>query len=177
MLSVFLWAHIMALLEILKYPDPRLRIKAQPITKIDADLRRIVDDMYETMYASHGVGLAGTQVNIHQQIFTMDVSEARDQRICVLNPEIVSKQGMQFEAEGCLSVGGGAYDKVERALTLRLRGMDLDGKTFEMEAEGLTAVCIQHEVDHLNGVLFIDHLSRLKLDRIRKKIEKSERRE
>jgi|SRR5579885_583999 peptide deformylase len=167
----------MALLEILKYPDPRLRIKAQPVTRIDDDLRRIVDDMYETMYASHGVGLAGTQVNIHQQIFTMDVSENHDQRVCVLNPEIISKEGIQYEAEGCLSVGGGAYDKVERALKVRLRGMDLDGKTFELDAEGLMAVCIQHEIDHLNGVLFIDHLSRLKLERIRKKIEKSERRE
>ncbi|VVC74823.1 Peptide deformylase [Aquicella siphonis] len=167
----------MALLEILKYPDPRLRIKAQPVVSIDDELRRIAEDMYETMYDSCGVGLAGTQVNIHQRIFTMDVSEARDQRICVLNPEILHKEGIQYEAEGCLSVGGGAYDKVERALKVRLRGMDLDGKTFEIEAEGLMAVCIQHEIDHLNGILFIDHLSRLKQDRIRKKIVKSERRE
>jgi len=165
----------MALLEILKYPDPRLRIKAQPVTKIDDDLRRIVDDMYETMYASRGVGLAATQVNIHHQLFTMDVSETHDQRICVLNPEIVSKQGIQYEAEGCLSVGGGAYDKVERALTVRLKGMDLDGNAFELDAEGLMAVCIQHEVDHLNGVLFIDHLSRLKQERIRRKMEKADR--
>ena len=165
----------MALLEILKFPDPRLRTKAQPITKIDDHLRKIVDDMYETMYANKGVGLAATQVNIHQQIFTMDVSEEHDQRICVLNPEIISKEGLQYEAEGCLSVGGGAFDKVERALKVRMRGMDLDGKPIELEAEGLMAVCIQHEVDHLNGVLFIDHLSRLKQERIRKKIEKTER--
>jgi peptide deformylase len=164
----------MALLEILKYPDPRLRIKAQPVTKVDDTLRRIVDDMYETMYAVHGIGLAATQVNIHQQIFTMDISEARDQRVCVLNPEIISKNGVQYESEGCLSVGG-AYDKVERALTVRLRGMDLEGGTIEWEAEGLMATCIQHEVDHLNGILFIDHLSRLKQDRIRKKIDKSRR--
>lgn len=162
----------MALLEILKYPDPRLRIKAQPVTKIDAELLRIVDDMYETMYASQGVGLAGTQVNIHMQIFTMDVSDTRDQRMCVLNPEIIKKEGIQYEAEGCLSVGGNAFDKVERAMKVTLRGMNLEGKIFELEAEGLMAVCFQHEIDHLNGVLFIDHLSRLKQDRIRKKIEK-----
>lgn len=167
----------MALLEILKYPDPRLRIKAQPVTKVDAELLRIVDDMYETMYDSHGVGLAATQVNIHQQLFTMDVSESRDQRICIMNPEIISREGIQYEAEGCLSVGGGAYDKVERALKVFLRGTGLDGEPIELNAEGLMAICIQHEVDHLNGVLFIDHLSRLKQDRIRKKIEKSDRRE
>ncbi|MBX3708514.1 MAG: peptide deformylase [Gammaproteobacteria bacterium] len=167
----------MALLEILKFPDPRLRIKAQPINEIDVELRRMVDDMYETMYASHGVGLAATQVNIHRQIFTMDVSETRDQGICVLNPEIIHQEGIQYEAEGCLSVGGGTYDKVERALKVRLKGMDLDGKIFELDAENLMAVCIQHEIDHLNGVLFIDHLSRLKQMRIRKKIEKLDRRE
>lgn len=167
----------MALLEILKFPDPRLRTKARPVDSIDDELRRIVDDMYETMYESHGVGLAGTQVNIHQRIFTMDVSETRDQRICVLNPEILYQEGIQYEGEGCLSVGGGAYDKVERAQKVKLRGMDMDGKTFELEAEGLMAVCIQHEIDHLNGILFIDHLSRLKQERIRTKIIKSERRE
>lgn len=165
----------MAVLEILKYPDPRLRIKAQPITTIDDELRAMVEDMYETQYHAHGVGLAATQVNIHRQIFTMDVSETRDQRICVLNPEIIHKEGIQYEGEGCLSVGGGAYDKVERAAKVRLRGMNLDGKTFEIEAEGLMAVCIQHEVDHLNGILFIDHLSKLKQSRIRTKIEKANR--
>lgn len=165
----------MALLEILKFPDPRLRTKAQLITSIDEELRRIVDDMFETQYDSNGVGLAGTQVNIHRRIFTMDVSENRDQRICVINPEIIHKEGTQYEGEGCLSVGGGAYDKVERAAKVRLRYMNLDGKTVELEAEGLMAVCIQHEIDHLNGVLFIDHLSRLKQERIRKKIVKSEK--
>lgn len=167
----------MPVLEILKYPDPRLRIKAQPVTHINDELRRMVDDMYETMYAAQGVGLAATQVNIHWQIFTMDVSDTRDQRICVLNPEILSREGLQLEAEGCLSVGGGAFDKIERAMKVRLRGMDLEGKTFELDAEGLMASCIQHEIDHLNGVLFIDHLSRLKQERIRKKIEKDQRRD
>lgn len=165
----------MAILEILKYPDQRLRIKAQPVISVDEAFRRQVEDMYETMYASHGVGLAATQVNIHQRFFTMDVSETHDQRICVINPEIISQEGTQHESEGCLSVGGGAYDKVKRAQKVRLRGMDLDGNTFELDAEGLMAICIQHEIDHLNGVLFIDHLSRLKQDRIRKKIDKEQR--
>ena len=163
----------MAILEILKYPDPRLKIKAEPITAIDDELRRIVEDMYETQYANNGVGLAATQVNIHRRIFAMDVSETRDDRICVLNPEIIHGEGIQYEGEGCLSVGGGAYDKVERAAKVTLRGMNLEGEIFEMDAEGLMAVCIQHEVDHLNGILFIDHLSRLKQERIRHKIEKA----
>jgi peptide deformylase len=167
----------MAVLEVLKYPDPRLRIKAQPVTQIDAQLKRIVDDMYETMYEQKGIGLAATQVNIHQQIFVMDVSENKEQVFCVLNPEIIKMEDEQQEMEGCLSVGGGAFDRVTRALKVRLRGMGLDGKTFELEAEGLMASCIQHEVDHLNGTLFIDRLSRLKRERIRKKIEKSQRRE
>lgn len=167
----------MAVLEILKYPDPRLRVRAQPVTTIDDEIHHIVEDMYETMYAAQGVGLAATQVNIHKQIFTMDVSENHNERICVLNPEIIAREGTQFENEGCLSVGGGAYDRIERALKVRLRGMGLDGKIFELEAVDLMASCIQHEIDHLNGILFIDHLSRLKQDRIRTRIEKSKRRE
>lgn len=165
----------MAILEILKYPDPRLRIKAKPVTNVDDAFRRQVEDMYETMYASHGVGLAATQVNIHQLFFTMDVSASRDQRICVINPEIIYREGTQYEGEGCLSVGAGAFDKVERSAKVRLRGTDLDGKRVELDAEGLMAICIQHEIDHLNGILFIDHLSRLKQERIRKKIEKEQR--
>lgn len=165
----------MTILDILKFPDPRLRIKAEPILHIDDELRRIVDDMYETQYANNGVGLAGTQVNIHRQIFTMDISSDHDQKFCILNPEIIHAEGEQYEGEGCLSVGGGAYDKVKRAAKVILRGMNLDGDIFELTAEGLMAVCIQHEVDHLNGILFVDHLSRLKQDRIRKKIEKYDR--
>jgi len=161
----------MAVLEILQYPDPRLRIKAAPVTKVDEQLRRQVEDMYETMYASQGVGLAATQVNIHLRVFTMDVSETHDQRFCVVNPEIIHQEGTQYEAEGCLSVQG-AYDKVERAQKVRLRGTDLDGNKIEFDAEGLMAVCIQHEIDHLNGVLFVDHLSRLKQDRYKKKLSK-----
>lgn len=165
----------MAILEILQFPDPRLRTKAKPVDKVEEKIRRQVDDMYETMYHAKGVGLAATQVNIHLQIFTMDISETRDQRICVLNPEIIHKEGIQYEGEGCLSVGAGAFDKVERAMKVHMRGMDLDGKPIELEAEGLMAVCIQHEIDHLNGILFIDHLSRIKQDRIRTKIEKANR--
>lgn len=165
----------MAILEILKFPDPRLRIKAAPVETIDDDLCRIVEDMYETQYANNGVGLAGTQVNIHRQIFTMDASSDQSQKICVLNPEIIHREGEQYEGEGCLSVGGGAYDKVKRAAKVILRGMNLQGEIFELSAEGLLAVIIQHEVDHLNGLLFVDHLSRLKQDRIRKKIEKYSR--
>jgi peptide deformylase len=147
------------------------------VTKVDNALRKQVEDMYETMYDAKGVGLAATQVNIHLRLFTMDISETRDQPVCVVNPEIIHKEGTQYEGEGCLSVGGGAYDKVERAAKVRLRGTDLDGKPLEFDAEGLMAVCFQHELDHLDGVLFIDHLSRLKQQRIRDKIEKEKRRQ
>lgn len=167
----------MAILEILKFPDPRLRTKAQPVVQsdINADFHRIVDDMYETMYDSKGVGLAATQVNIHQRFFTIDVSEDRSGRMCIINPEIISREGLIYEGEGCLSVGGGAFDKVERAQKVVLKGFDLDWKPIEITAEDLMAVCFQHEIDHLNGILFIDHLSRLKQDRIRKKIIKDQR--
>lgn len=167
----------MALLEILQFPDPRLRTVATPVTKVDDELRRIVDDMYETMYHAQGLGLAGTQVNVHKRLFTMDLSENRNEPVCVLNPEILSKEGKQFDYHGCLSVGAGISDKIERAAKLRLRGMDLDGKTFEWDLEELAAICIQHEVDHLNGILFIDHLSRLKQARVREKIKKFRERE
>ncbi|MFZ2314880.1 MAG: peptide deformylase [Gammaproteobacteria bacterium] len=161
----------MALLDILQYPDPRLRTKAAPVAHVDAALRGQVDDMYETMYAAKGVGLAATQVNIHLRLFTMDVSENRDQPMCIVNPEIISQEGEVYEGEGCLSVDS-AFDKVKRAAKVTMRGTDLDGKPVELKAEGLMAVCIQHEIDHLNGILFVDHLSRLKQDRIKKKIDK-----
>lgn len=165
----------MALLEILKYPDPRLRVTAQPVTKIDDDFKRMVEDMYETMYDAQGVGLAATQVNIHLRFFTMDVTEERDTPVCIINPEIVSSEGSQLDRHGCLSVGAHINDKIKRAAKLHLKYMDIDGKHLEMDAEGLTAICIQHEVDHLNGILFIDHFSRLKQDMIRRKIEKNKR--
>jgi peptide deformylase len=166
----------MALLEILQFPDPRLRIKASLVDSIDSQVQDIVMDMYETMYDKKGVGLAATQVGIPYRIFVMDVSDTRDQRICAINPEIISRTGTQYEAEGCLSVAE-ALDKVERAAAVLLRATNLEGESFELHAEALMAVCIQHEIDHLNGILFIDHLSRLKRDRIRKKIEKHQHRE
>ncbi len=161
----------MAILPILQYPDPRLRTKAARVTNVDAALRKQVDDMYETMYDAKGLGLAATQVNIHLQLFTMDISETSDHPMCIVNPEIIHKEGLQYESEGCLSVID-AFDKVERAYKVCLRGTDLDGKTIEIEGEGLMAACFQHELDHLNGILFLDHLSRLKQERIRKKIKK-----
>jgi peptide deformylase len=167
----------MALLEILQFPDPRLRVKAKTVDQIDEKIRQFVADMYETMYSVNGIGLAATQVGVHQRVFVMDVSETRDVRYCVINPEIVERDGVQMEQEGCLSVGAGVYDRVERPTRVIFRGMDIEGKHFEQEATGLMAACVSHEIDHLNGMLFIDHLSRLKQDRIRKKITKSIRRE
>lgn len=161
----------MAILNVLQFPNQRLRIKASPVVTIDDKIHHIVADMYETMYEQKGVGLAATQVDIHWRIFVMDISETRDQRVCAINPEILSQAGSVYEAEGCLSVAG-AFDKVKRAAQVHLRAMDLTGNLFELEAEGLMAICIQHEIDHLNGKLFIDHLSRLKQERIRKKISK-----
>lgn len=161
----------MAVLPILQYPDPRLRIKAAPVTTVDAALLAQIEDMYETMYHAKGVGLAATQVDIHLRVFVMDVSESRDQRQCILNPEIIYREGKQYESEGCLSVEG-AYDKVERAEKVTLRGQDIHMQPIEIQAEGLMAVCFQHELDHLDGILFIDHLSRLKQERVRKKIHK-----
>lgn len=164
----------MAILPILQFPDPRLRIKAQAVSVVDETLRKQVEDMYETMYDSRGVGLAATQVNIHKRFFVMDVSDNKSEQICVINPEIVHQEGLQYEVEGCLSVNAQG-DKVKRAAKVRLKGTDLAGQALEFEAEGLMAVCIQHEIDHLNGVLFIDHLSRLKQTRIKEKIEKAKR--
>lgn len=165
----------MALLEILKYPDPRLRTVATPVTTIDDAFRRIVDDMYETMYHAQGVGLAATQVNIHQRFFVMDVSEERNKPECIINPEIIHQEGNQDDFHGCLSVGSGMGDKINRAALVRLRAMNLEGKKIEMIGEGLLAICFQHEIDHLNGILFIDHLSRLKRERLLNKIKKSHR--
>jgi peptide deformylase len=161
----------MALLTVLQYPDKRLRLKAAPIAVVDAKIQKMVDDMFETMYEESGVGLAATQVNIQQRIVVMDISEDKKSPICVINPEIMSFEGTQYEVEGCISFPG-MFDKVERAEKVILRALDRDGNSFEMQAEGLLAICIQHEVDHLDGILFMDHLSRLKQDRMAKKIEK-----
>lgn len=166
----------MTLLHVLQYPDERLRTKAKTIEKVDSQLQTIIDDMFETMYEQVGVGLAATQVNIHQRLIVIDLSEAKNEPLCIINPEIIRREGTQFEFEGCLSFPG-VFDKVERAAKIRLKAWDRNGKTFELDAEGLLAICIQHEMDHLEGVLFVDHLSRLKQERARKKLDKMRRRE
>jgi peptide deformylase len=162
----------MALLTVLEYPDKRLRNTALPVTDVDVSIRTLVENMFETMYAETAVGLAATQVNIQQRIIVMDVSDDRRSPLCLINPEILHREGIQYEFEGCISFPG-VYDKVERAAKLRVRALDQYGKLIEMDAEELLAVCIQHEMDHLDGVLFIDHLSRLKQQRLCKKLEKS----
>ncbi len=164
----------MALLTILEYPDVRLRNKALPVTTFDAALHKVVDDMFETNYTQDGVGLAAIQVNIQQRIIVMDVSENKSAPICAINPEIIHREGTQYEYEGCLSFPS-VYDKVERAAHVRLKAFDRDGKVFELAASGLLAVCIQHEIDHLDGILFVDHLSKLKQERSKKKLEKTRR--
>jgi peptide deformylase len=161
----------MALLPILEFPDPRLRTRAQPVEHVDANLRKLIDDMFETMYAAPGIGLAATQVNVHKRVLVIDVSESRKEPRVFINPEILERQGVEETEEGCLSVPG-VYDKVTRADRIRVRALDRDGKSFELDADGLLAVCIQHEIDHLDGKLFVDYLSELKRTRIRKKLEK-----
>ena len=164
----------MALLEILRYPDSRLRNKAKPVDQIDAETRQLVDDMFETMYEASGIGLAATQVNSTKRLLVMDISEQHDNPICLINPEIISQEGEEREEEGCLSVPG-VHEPVKRAKHIRVKALDRDGSPIELELEGLPAVCVQHEIDHLDGKLFIDYLSRLKRARIRKKLEKEAR--
>jgi peptide deformylase len=163
--------NIMARLQILEYPDPRLRTKAKPVEVFDAALTKVVEDMFETMYAAPGIGLAATQVDFHKRLIVMDVSEGRNEPRVFCNPEILSAEGAGVSEEGCLSVPG-IFDEVKRAAKIRARAQDATGTTFEVELEGLTAVCLQHEMDHLEGKLFVDYLSDLKRERIRKKLEK-----
>ena len=164
----------MAVLEILTVPDPRLRRKATPVVTVDDDLRHLVDDMFQTMYEAPGIGLAAVQVNVLKRVMVMDISEDRDQPLCLINPEIVEASGTQICEEGCLSVPE-VYAEVERAERVRARALDRDGEAFEMDADGLLAVCIQHEIDHLNGKLFVDYLSPLKRARIEKRLAKQQR--
>ena len=164
----------MAIRTILHYPDPRLRQVAQPVTTVDDEVRRLVDDMAETMYAAPGIGLAAVQINVAQRVVVIDLSETRNALQVFINPEIMERDGKQVFEEGCLSVPG-VYDEVERSRHIRMRALDRNGQPFELEAEGLLATCIQHEIDHLEGKVFVDYLSRLKQTRIRKKIEKQER--
>jgi peptide deformylase len=164
----------MTKLVILEYPDARLRKKAAPVTVVDDALRRLVDDMFAVMYASNGVGLAATQVDVHLRVLVLDVSEARNEPRVLINPEILSASGRAPAEEGCLSVPG-IYDKVQRATQIRFRALDRDGRPYEMDADGLLAVCVQHEMDHLAGLLFVDHLSELKRQLIRRRLEKERR--
>ena len=164
----------MALLPILRFPDPRLRKVAVPITNIDDGIRRLAADMAEPMYEAPGIGLAATQVDVHKQLIVIDVSEEKNTLLVLINPEIVADEGEQVGEEGCLSVPG-VYDKVERAERVTVRYLDLDGQSCEIDAEGLLAVCIQHELDHLHGKVFVDHLSLLKQTRIKAKLAKQAR--
>lgn len=161
----------MALRTILEFPDPRLRTRARPVSRFDADLRQLAEDMLQTMYAAPGIGLAATQVDAHLQVIVIDVSEERDQPLTLVNPEILSREGEATTEEGCLSVPG-IYDEVKRAARIRIRAQDASGAVYERDCDGLLAVCIQHEMDHLDGKLFVDYLSALKRERIRKKLDK-----
>ncbi|PWQ99991.1 peptide deformylase [Leucothrix pacifica] len=161
----------MAVLKVLSYPDKRLRTKAAPVEVVDDNIRGIMDDMLETMYEAPGIGLAATQVNIHQQIVVIDVSEDKSDPLYLVNPEIIAKSGKEISEEGCLSVPE-YYAEVERADKVTVRALGRDGESYEIDAEGLLAVCIQHEMDHLQGKLFVDYLSPLKQQRVRKKLEK-----
>jgi peptide deformylase len=161
----------MTKLAILEYPDPRLRTKAVPVAVVDDAVRQLAADMLETMYASNGVGLAASQVDVHRRLLVLDVSETRDHPMVFINPEILTAEGRQPGEEGCLSLPG-IYDKLERAAKIRVRALDRDGKPFELDAEGMLAVCLQHEMDHLEGKLFVDYLSELKRQLIRRRLQK-----
>ncbi|MCB1998638.1 MAG: peptide deformylase [Rhodoferax sp.] len=167
----------MALLNILRYPDPRLHTVAKPVAEVDDRIRRLVDDMLETMYAAEGVGLAATQVDVHERVIVMDTSESRDKPLVLINPEIVARsEDMSVSDEGCLSVPT-IYDRVRRHARVAVRALDRDGQVFEREASGLMAVCIQHEMDHLMGKVFVEYLSAFKRDRIRTRMLKKSREE
>ena len=164
----------MAKLTILEVPDPRLRTKAVPVENVDDELRSLIDDMFETMYAAPGIGLAATQVDVHRRLLVTDVSADKSEPYVLINPEIIAKDGVTVTEEGCLSVPG-YYEEVKRAEHIRVRCLDRNGDEVEMEAEGLLAVCIQHEMDHLDGKLFVDYLSEAKRMRIRKKLVKEQK--
>jgi len=164
----------MALLEILHYPDKRLRTVAEPVEVVDDSIRSLVDDMFETMYAAPGIGLAATQVNAHKRVIVMDLSAEKNEPLCLINPQIIESDGVEQTEEGCLSVPD-IFETVERAERVVVKALGRDGKEFTLEADGLLAVCIQHEMDHLLGNLFVDYLSPLKQMRVKKKIQKARR--
>ena len=161
----------MALRTILEFPDPRLRTRAGPVTRFDAALGTLIDDMLETMYAAPGIGLAATQVDVHKRLIVIDISEEHNEPLVLINPEILAREGEAQTEEGCLSVPG-IFDEVKRAARVRVRAQDRNGERFEGDYEGVLAVCIQHEMDHLEGRLFVDYLSDLKRERIRKRLDK-----
>ncbi|WP_368883427.1 peptide deformylase [Proteus mirabilis] len=165
----------MAVLHVLHYPDERLRTIAKPVEKVDAEIQKIVDDMFETMYLEEGIGLAATQVDIHQRIIVIDISETRDQKLVLINPELLDQEGDTGIEEGCLSIPE-QRAFVPRAERVKVRALDYNGQPFELEADDLLAICIQHEMDHLVGKLFVDYLSPLKRQRIRQKVEKLDKR-
>ncbi|NRA23643.1 MAG: peptide deformylase [Oleispira sp.] len=167
----------MAILEILEYPDKRLRTIAKPVTEVTDKIRKTIDDMFETMYEAPGIGLAATQVNVHQRIVTMDLSENKDEPLVFINPEVTVLDGeLESMQEGCLSVPG-FYEDITRVEHCLVKALDRDGKPFELEARGLLAVCIQHELDHLEGKLMVDYLTPLKRNRIKSKLEKQHKME
>lgn len=165
---------LMAILSILEFPDPRLRTVAKPVTDFGPALQTLIDDMFETMYAAPGIGLAATQVNQHIQMLVLDVSEEKNQRLVLINPSVVKKDGIQVYQEGCLSVPG-IYADVERANQITVHAQDRHGQSITVDADGLLAVCIQHEIDHLLGKVFVDYLSPLKRKRVQEKLEKAKR--
>ncbi len=162
---------LLSILTILEFPDERLRKKAAVVKTVDDKIKKLVDDMLETMYESKGVGLAATQVDVHQRVIVIDVSEEKNDPLFLINPEIIEKDGIKESEEGCLSVPG-FFEKVKRAEHVRVKALNREGQSFEFEARDLLAVCVQHEMDHLNGKLFVDYISSLKRQRIKKKLEK-----
>ena len=164
----------MALLPILRYPDPRLHKKATSVSQVDDSVRKLIADMAETMYEAPGIGLAATQVDVHKRVIVIDVSEDKSTLLAFINPEILERSGEQACEEGCLSVPG-IYEKVIRSARVQVRALDLQGKPFTLQAEGLLAVCVQHEIDHLEGKVFVEHLSQLKQGRIKAKLAKQAR--
>jgi peptide deformylase len=163
---------LLSILSILEFPDDRLRKKAAPVKSVDSKIKTLLTDMLETMYEAHGVGLAATQVNVHLQVIVIDVSDEKDDPLCLINPVLIEKDGIKEGEEGCLSVPG-FFENVSRAEHIRVKALDANGQSFELEARDLLAVCIQHEMDHLNGKLFVDYISSLKRQRIKKKLEKT----
>ena len=174
MFTPILTRAIMAKLRILEFPDPRLRTKAKPVKAVDDQLRQLIDDMFETMYDAPGIGLAATQVDVHRRLLVADVSSEKTEPWVLINPVIIEQDGVEVTEEGCLSVPG-YYEEVERAEHIKVRYLDRDGKEQESEFDGLLAVCVQHEMDHLEGKLFVDYLSEAKRQRIRKRLEKERR--